>query len=426
MVTNSSSNTPTAATGKVLQGQGIGTANAFSTATYPSVSGTSGKVLVSDGTNIVSSTPTFPNASATSGKFIRSDGSNWIASTPTLPTAAGTSGNVMTSDGTNFVTSTTRIQTISGDSGSLTGTSVSVFTNSATGATVKFTNTGTTSTLAMVDANDNVMIGRVSGNGSLGSANNNTAVGTGTLQNATSSQDNCAFGFASSNGILGGVQNCSFGRNSLAATQSGNGNCAYGFESLAANTSATGSNSAYGWRSLNNLATGDTNAAFGINAGTSYTTTESSNICILNNGTAGESHVNRIGTQGSGTGQQNLCYIAGITGVTVTGTAVLCATDGKLGTVVSSERYKDNIKDIDQNLSILNLRPVEFNYKADPSSLKQYGLVAEDVHRYFPYLCFYDRENRPESVKYHEIPVLLLMEIQKLNKRIQFLESKMS
>jgi hypothetical protein len=92
-------------TGNILQSNAAA-APSFSTATYPSTAGTAGKVLISDGTNIVSSTPTFPNASATSGKFIRSDGTNWIASTPTLPTSAGTSGKVLQSDGTNYIEST--------------------------------------------------------------------------------------------------------------------------------------------------------------------------------------------------------------------------------------------------------------------------------------------------------------------------------
>ncbi len=55
MVTINSANNKTATSGKVLQGQGVGTASDFSTATYPSTSGTSGNVLTSDGTNWVSS-----------------------------------------------------------------------------------------------------------------------------------------------------------------------------------------------------------------------------------------------------------------------------------------------------------------------------------------------------------------------------------
>jgi hypothetical protein len=49
------------------------------------------------------STPTYPNASATSGKIIISDGTNFIASTPTFPNSASTSGQQLIADGTNFV-----------------------------------------------------------------------------------------------------------------------------------------------------------------------------------------------------------------------------------------------------------------------------------------------------------------------------------
>lgn len=79
-----------------------GTNNVYSTSTIPTSAGaTANKVLLSDGTNYVLSTPTFPNASASSRKIIVSDGTNWIASTETYA-VPGTSGNVMTSDGTNW------------------------------------------------------------------------------------------------------------------------------------------------------------------------------------------------------------------------------------------------------------------------------------------------------------------------------------
>ena len=73
----------TATANKMLL-SGSTAAPSWSTSTIPSSAGTSGKILVSDGTNYVSSTPTFPNASATTLKFIRSDGTNWIASTSTM------------------------------------------------------------------------------------------------------------------------------------------------------------------------------------------------------------------------------------------------------------------------------------------------------------------------------------------------------
>lgn len=102
MTTINSKNQQTASSGKILQGQGIGTASAFSTATYPSTATSTNKILVANGTNWVASTPTFPNASATSRKIIVSDGTNWVASTETWAIPSS-SGNVFTSDGTNWV-----------------------------------------------------------------------------------------------------------------------------------------------------------------------------------------------------------------------------------------------------------------------------------------------------------------------------------
>lgn len=77
MVTQNRKNEKTGASGKVMQGQGIGVANDFSTATYPSTATGTGTIL-------------------------RADGTNWVASTATYPDTAGTAGNALTSNGTNF------------------------------------------------------------------------------------------------------------------------------------------------------------------------------------------------------------------------------------------------------------------------------------------------------------------------------------
>jgi len=124
MATNNAKNQPTAASRKVLQGQGIGTASAFSTATYPSTSAGTGKILYDNGTNFVTSTPTFPaSASATSRKVIVSDGTNWLASTETYATP-GASGNVMTSDGTNWTSAAAPGASLLNVTGTLTSAQV--------------------------------------------------------------------------------------------------------------------------------------------------------------------------------------------------------------------------------------------------------------------------------------------------------------
>jgi len=80
MVSNNSKNQPTGASGKVMQGQGVGTASSLSTATYPSTATGTGKILRADGTNWVASTATYPDTAGSSGNVLTSDGTNWVSS----------------------------------------------------------------------------------------------------------------------------------------------------------------------------------------------------------------------------------------------------------------------------------------------------------------------------------------------------------
>lgn len=107
-----------AAAGKMLQ-SGNASIPTWSTPTYPSASGTLGKLLISDGTNNVYSTSTFPtSAGATAGKMIVSDGTNYILTTPTFPNASVTTRKIIVSDGTNWVAST-ETYAVPGTSGNL-------------------------------------------------------------------------------------------------------------------------------------------------------------------------------------------------------------------------------------------------------------------------------------------------------------------
>ena len=115
-------------------------------------------------------------------------------------------------------------------------------------------------------------------------------------------------------------------------------------------------------------------------------------------------------------------------GTTVTGSAVLVdSSTGQLGTISSSARYKENIADMASDISsILNLRPVSFTLKSKPALGKQTGLIAEEVEKVAPSLVVYNKSGQPDSVKYHELPALLLNELQKALKRIEALEAKVS
>ena len=66
---------------------------------------------------------------------------------------------------------------------------------------------------------------------------------------------------------------------------------------------------------------------------------------------------------------------------------VIINTNGQLGTVVSSARFKEAIKPMDKaSEAILELQPVTFRYKhvLDPDGVPQFGLIAEEVEGEVP------------------------------------------
>ena len=171
----------------------------------------------------------------------------------------------------------------------------------------------------------------------------------------------------------------------------------------------------------------DHNPAYGWESGLSYVGTESSNVIIGSYGVIGDNNTIRIGNQGSGNNQQNRCFIAGIRGVTTTNAdavAVLIDSAGQLGTVSSSRRYKENIRPIENSSKILELEPVSFNYKKHPGTTSR-GLIAEDVAQIFPELVIF-KDDEPETIKYHDVAILLLDQVKVLSRRIGELESKIA
>ena len=80
--------------------------------------------------------------------------------------------------------------------------------------------------------------------------------------------------------------------------------------------------------------------------------------------------------------------------------------------------------DVSEN--IFALEPVTFTYKEDQSKTEMYGLIAEEVDKVFPRLVIYNSDKQPETVRYHELPILLLNELKKLRARVDELEKKCS
>jgi hypothetical protein len=96
------------------------------------------------------------------------------------------------------------------------------------------------------------------------------------------------------------------------------------------------------------------------------------------------------------------------------------------GSINSSSDYnlKDNIKEISNNLSynILNLNPVEFNYKNDNKQHLHYGLIAQDVEKIYPNLV--SEISGYKTVNYIELIPLLLSKIQNMQEEINEIKNK--
>ena len=245
----------------------------------------------------------------------------------------------------------------------------------------------------------------------------NTATGAFALFNNTTASNNTANGYEALLPNTTGGANTAAGAFALQFNTSGFNNTANGLEALRSNTTGF-DNTANGVNALFNNTTGGSNVALGNNAGMNLTT-GSNNIDIGNVGMAGESKHIRIGTSGT----QTKTFVAGISGVTVPGgVGVIVGTNGQLGTVVSSERFKDSIKPMDKaSEAILALKPVTFRYKKelDPDGIPQFGLVAEEVEKVNPDLVARDERRRPYTVRYEAVNAMLLNEFLKEHRKVE-------
>ena len=240
------------------------------------------------GTNINVGTITSPDSSVTIG---------YSSPNITLEVAGGTS----------------TIKTITGNTGGAESPASGNFNFLTANTTVKFAGTSATETLDF--GLTNLFLGDPGSN--LTSATFSTAYGQLSGTSLTSGIANSFYGYKSGNSITTSVGCTAIGFAAQYLGVSGNYNTSLGYESL------------YG------VVSGTNNIALGYLAGSIYEGASSSNISIGNSGiNTTESNTIRIGTQGTGAGQQNRNFQAGITGVTVSASApVAVDTNGQLSSL---------------------------------------------------------------------------------------------
>ena len=283
--------------------------------------------------------------------------------------------------------------------------------NTANGAFALFSNTA---------GNNNT----ASGAGALSfstTGDDNTAIGYQTLDNNTTGNANTAIGFQALDNNTTGGDNTAIGFHALFTNSAGNGNTATGIGALSGNTTG-GANTAVGPQALASNTTGSANTAIG-NAALSNSTTGSGNIVLGQGGADIISASNVICIGSDGMDVSSTTWINNIYGVTpISGTTapVVVSSDGQLGTVVSSERFKKDISTMEKtSVPILALRPVTFHYKSDTKNTPQFGLIAEEVAKVDPALVLPDKEGKPYTVRYDAVNAMLLNEFLKEHRTVQ-------
>jgi hypothetical protein len=266
--------------------------------------------------------------------------------------------------------------------------------------------------------------------------NGNTMIAT------PGSDTNSAIGVTSLVSVTSATQDTAVGFNALYKTTTGGGNTAVGYNSILYNTTGTynaalgafalqdvtgGNNTGLGYGALSYVTTGANNIGVGMDAGVSLTT-GSNNIIIGNNGTSTDTDTIRLGVPGT----QTKFFTAGVRGVT-TGLSnavdVVIDGNGQLGTVNSSIRFKEDVRDMGgASDGLMSLRPVTYRYKqayADGSKPIDYGLIAEEVAKVYPDLVVSSADGQVLTVQYQKLTPMLLNEVQKQREIIQTLEKRL-
>lgn len=301
--------------------------------------------------------------------------------------------------------------TYSGTSLNVTGAATANVFNSTSGYQIH------NASVLNIDNNNDIMVGVNAGNASI-SGGNNQLLGDSAGQNLTSGNADVFVGSGAglSTTIGNGDVYVGYATGQTATTAAYN--TFIGAQAGAYDT--TGTNNAFvGFSAGFFNTTGHDDTFLGPTSGY-FNTTGSYNVYISNLGTGTENNTIRIGDSTL----QNTAYVAGIYGVTLgSGVPVYINANGQLGTLTSSQKYKEQIQDMgDSTSALMRLRPVTFLYKPEYEKGEhtlQYGLIAEEVAKVYPSLVAYNPDGTPYTVRYQFLSSMLLNEVQKQYHREQ-------
>lgn len=319
---------------------------------------------------------------------------------------------------------------------------------------------------------EDTFVGKEAGNFTMAvTSGGHTGIGYRSLLSLTTGLNNSALGHSSLKNVTSGSQNTALGGGSLMTISTVNnctglGYCAL-YDNTAAELTAVGSlalrknttgirntavgyaslyfqltgrdNTAVGYTALGN-ATGINNTALGSAAGLAITTGDAniiigaganvnagvrSNCIVIGTGATTSSADNQIRI-GFGALPSTSCFVQGIRGVTTNvadSVPVVIDSNGQLGTVSSSIRYKKNIAPLgDVTAQFMNINPVSFEYIDQASDRVQYGFIAEEFAEQFPDLVVRNDKGEPETIQYHLLWAYFTRMIQDQQRAIEKLQ----
>jgi uncharacterized coiled-coil protein SlyX len=121
-------------------------------------------------------------------------------------------------------------------------------------------------------------------------------------------------------------------------------------------------------------------------------------------------------------GENNTTRIRNVFVSVASARAVYVNSDNRIGTLVSSRRFKEEIKPMDKaSEAILALKPVTFHYKKEiePNGAIMFGLIAEEVEKVDPELVTRNDKGEVETVRYEAVNAMLLNEFLKEHRKNQ-------
>jgi len=249
----------------------------------------------------------------------------------------------------------------------------------------------------------------------------NTATGYEALQFNEIGRENTASGYRAGYSNTWGDSNTVTGAEALYKNTKGSNNTVNGYQALH-RSCCSDDNTVIGYKTLGNMISGRGNTAVGSFAGAGLVSGDF-NIYIGGGPVVNhkESLTIRIGSEA-----YTRTFFGGIRGKTTgltNAVPVVIDSNGQLGTINSSARFKKDIQDMNEDSrKILQLRPVTYHYKQaseDGNYPLEYGLIAEEVAKVYPDLVVYGTDGKVETVQYHKLTPMLVNEVKRLNTLLQ-------